>query len=232
MLPGVFSVRPDPILVWSDKELIKFWCCFKKTIIPVPRKAHATCFNDYRPVALASIIMKCFERLVMAHINSSLPARLDPLQFAHRPNGSTADAVSLALHSSLKHLDSKDIYVRLQLNNYSFTFNTIIPSKLISKLRDPRPGDRAEYGGRHQGEVARSTGLKVDKSPGPDGLTPRVLKEIAEEVVEVLLVIFQESLESGRVPEDWKIANMTPLFLKGVRQKTENYRPMRLTSAM
>jgi len=39
--------------------------------------------------------------------------------------------------------------------------------------------------------------LKVDKSPGPDGLHPRVLKEIAEEMVEVLVVIFQESLEAG-----------------------------------
>eukprot|EP00061_Rhincodon_typus_P015063 g42531.t1 len=49
--------------------------CFKKTtIIPVSKKAHATCLNDYYPVDVTSIIMKCFERLVMAHINSSLPA--------------------------------------------------------------------------------------------------------------------------------------------------------------
>eukprot|EP00061_Rhincodon_typus_P009457 g32987.t1 len=59
--------------------------CFRETtIIPVPKKAHATCLDDYCPVALTSIIMKCFERLVMAHINSSLPACLEPLQFAYR----------------------------------------------------------------------------------------------------------------------------------------------------
>eukprot|EP00061_Rhincodon_typus_P007771 g29791.t1 len=40
--------------------------------------------------------------------------------------------------------------------------------------------------------------LKVDKSPSPDGLHPRVLKEIAEKIVETLVVIFQESLESWR----------------------------------
>ena len=41
--------------------------CFKKmTIIPVPKKNQAACVNDYRPVALTSIIMKYFERLVMA----------------------------------------------------------------------------------------------------------------------------------------------------------------------
>eukprot|EP00061_Rhincodon_typus_P008828 g31785.t1 len=58
---------------------------FKKTtIITVPKKPHATCLNDHRPVALTSISMKCFERLVMAHINFSLPPRLDTLQFAYQ----------------------------------------------------------------------------------------------------------------------------------------------------
>eukprot|EP00061_Rhincodon_typus_P002047 g16460.t1 len=75
-------------------------------------------------------------------------------------------------------------------------------------------------------------GLKVDKSSGPDGLQPRFLKEIAEEIVEVLVVIFQESLKSRRVPEDWKIANMTPLCKKGVGQETENYRLISLTSVL
>eukprot|EP00061_Rhincodon_typus_P003520 g20281.t1 len=80
--------------------------------------------------------MKCFERLVMAHINSSLPAQLDPLQFADQCNRSIADAISLALHSSLEHLDNKVTCIRLLLIDCSFAFNTIIPSRLISKLRD------------------------------------------------------------------------------------------------
>eukprot|EP00061_Rhincodon_typus_P002938 g18857.t1 len=41
-------------------------------------------------------------------------------------------------------------------------------------------------------------GLKVDKSLGSDGLHPRVLEEIAEEIVEVLVVIFQEFREDPR----------------------------------
>eukprot|EP00061_Rhincodon_typus_P004063 g21657.t1 len=72
-------------------------------------------------------------------------------------------------------------------------------------------------------------GAKLDKSSGLDGLHPGVLKEIAEEIVETFVVIFQESLESGRVPEDWKIANVTPLFKKGVRQKMGYYRLISLT---
>ena len=72
--------------------------CFKRaTIVPVPKKATVTELNDYRPVALTSIIMKCFERLVKDHITSILPDTLDPLQFAYRPNRSTDDAIAITL---------------------------------------------------------------------------------------------------------------------------------------
>ncbi len=47
---------------------------FKKSvIIPVPKNNKPSCLNDYRPVALTSIVMKVFERLVKNHICSSIP---------------------------------------------------------------------------------------------------------------------------------------------------------------
>ncbi len=56
---------------------------FKKSvIIPVPKNNKPSCLNDYHPVALTSIVMKVFERLVKSHICSSIPVTLDPLQFA------------------------------------------------------------------------------------------------------------------------------------------------------
>ena len=79
--------------------------------------------------------MKCFERLVMAHINSILPDTLDPLQFAHRPNRSTDDTISIALHTALSHLDKRNTCVRMLFIDYSSAFNTIVPVKLITKLR-------------------------------------------------------------------------------------------------
>ena len=57
--------------------------CFKmSTIVPVPKKAKITELNEYSPVALTSVIMKCFKRLVKDPITSTLPDTLDPLQFA------------------------------------------------------------------------------------------------------------------------------------------------------
>ncbi|KAI4900497.1 hypothetical protein NFI96_007889, partial [Prochilodus magdalenae] len=109
--------------------------CFKTTtIIPVPKKSTVSCLNDYRPVALTPIIMKCFKRVVMRHIKGKLPPSLDPLQFAYRPNRSTDDAITTTLHLALTHLDNKDTYVRMLFIDFSSAFNTIIPQHLIGKL--------------------------------------------------------------------------------------------------
>ncbi len=109
---------------------------FKKSIIiPVPKNNKPSCLNDYRPVALTSIDMKVFERLVKSHISSSIPVTLDPLQFVYRPNRSTDDAISHILHSSLTHIDSSNgNYARLLFIDYSSAFNTIVPIKLTNKL--------------------------------------------------------------------------------------------------
>ncbi|KAI3363944.1 hypothetical protein L3Q82_001522 [Scortum barcoo] len=81
--------------------------------------------------------MKCFERLVKSFITSSIPDSLDPLQFAYRPNRSTEDAIALTLHhTALSHLDQRDTYLSMLFIDYSSAFNTIVPSKLVTKLRD------------------------------------------------------------------------------------------------
>ncbi len=108
---------------------------FKKSvIIPVPKNSKPSCLNDYHPVALTSTVMKVFERLLKKHICSSIPATLDPLQFAYRPNRSTDDAISQVLHSSLTHIDSKNgNYVRLLFIDYSSAFNTIVPTRACER---------------------------------------------------------------------------------------------------
>jgi gmma-aminobutyric acid receptor subunit gamma/cGMP-dependent protein kinase 2 len=77
--------------------------------------------------------MKCFEKLVKDHITSTLPATLDPLQFAYCPNKSTDDAITITLHTVLSHLDGRKTYVRMLFIDYSSAFDTIVPSKLHSE---------------------------------------------------------------------------------------------------
>ena len=74
--------------------------------------------------------------------------------------------------------------------------------------------------------------IKVDKSPGPDRIYPRILREARVEIAGALTEIFVSSLATGEVPEDWRIANVVPLFKKSSRDNPGNYRPMNLMSVV
>ena len=75
--------------------------------------------------------MKCF----IAHINTIIPETLDPLQFAYHSNRSTDDAISIALQAVFSPLDKNNTYVRMLFIDYGSAFNTIVTSKLLTKLR-------------------------------------------------------------------------------------------------
>ena len=54
--------------------------------------------------------------------------------------------------------------------------------------------------------------LDVHKSMGPNGMHPRGLRELADVIAEPLSIIFERSWRTGEVPEDWRKANVTPIF--------------------
>uniref|UniRef100_A0A8C2UDQ8 Reverse transcriptase domain-containing protein n=1 Tax=Coturnix japonica TaxID=93934 RepID=A0A8C2UDQ8_COTJA len=67
---------------------------------------------------------------------------------------------------------------------------------------------------------------------GPDEIHPRVLKELVEVITEPFSIIFQCSLLMGKVPEDWRLANVTPIYKNGCKEDLGNYRPVSLTSVL
>ena len=72
--------------------------------------------------------------------------------------------------------------------------------------------------------------MRPDKAAGSDNMSPRLLKNISIEIAFPVAYIFRKSLDTGYVPQDWRTANVTPLFKKGNRSQAENYRPVSLTS--
>ncbi|KAK3530776.1 hypothetical protein QTP70_001576 [Hemibagrus guttatus] len=111
--------------------------CFKRsTIILVPKKPKISGLNDYRPVALTSVVMKSFERLVLAYLKVITGPLLDPHQFAYRANSSVDDAVNMGMHYILQHLDRPGNYARILFVDLSSAFNTIIPDLLQTKLME------------------------------------------------------------------------------------------------
>lgn len=85
-------------------------------------------------MALTSVAMKCLEKLVLRHINSIIPASVDPYQFSYCPNRSTDHAVALTPHYVLQQLEDPNTYARLLFLDYSSAFNTIRPMTVIEKL--------------------------------------------------------------------------------------------------
>ena len=71
---------------------------------------------------------------------------------------------------------------------------------------------------------------KSSKSPGPDEVHVIVLKELRAEITKPLTKIFNNSIDSGIVPNDFKLANITPIFKKVDKTLASNYRPISLTS--
>ncbi|KAK4809567.1 hypothetical protein QYF61_016999 [Mycteria americana] len=72
--------------------------------------------------------------------------------------------------------------------------------------------------------------LHIHKSMGPHEIHPRVLKELVEVLTKPLPIIYQQSWLTGEVPVDWRLANVTPIYKKGRKEDTGNYRPLSLTS--
>ncbi|GAB0208120.1 mitochondrial enolase superfamily member 1 [Grus japonensis] len=72
--------------------------------------------------------------------------------------------------------------------------------------------------------------LDTHKSMGPDGIHPRVPRELAEEFAKPLSIFYQQSWLTGEVPDDWRLANVTPIYKKGWKEDPGNYRPVSLTS--
>ena len=81
-----------------------------------------------------------------------------------------------------------------------------------------------------QGVAKLLSDLNPNKACGPDNISPRLLKEIANEIAPSLALLFQASLQQNTIPASWKKALVTPIFKKGERYKPANYRPISLTS--
>ena len=71
--------------------------------------------------------------------------------------------------------------------------------------------------------------LKTNKSPGPDGFHPRILKEVGPQICSMLTKLYNLSIESGQIPDDWKLSTVSVIHKKGSKSLASNYRPISLT---
>jgi hypothetical protein len=74
--------------------------------------------------------------------------------------------------------------------------------------------------------------LDPNKSVGPDGINPRLLKICSKQLSPSLTKLINMSIQKGIFPDCWKVANIVPLFKNGCQNNVNNYRPVSLLSCI
>jgi len=72
--------------------------------------------------------------------------------------------------------------------------------------------------------------LDISMANSPDLLSAKSLKSTGAAIGGTISKIFNLSFETGKIPQVWKEANVTPVFKKGERYTVSNYRPISLLS--
>ena len=74
--------------------------------------------------------------------------------------------------------------------------------------------------------------LNINKTSGPDLIESITLKSCCEALLPYMKILFNSSIQSSEIPQDFKDANVVPIFKKGDKQLSCNYRPVSLTSIL
>ena len=140
------------------------------------------------------------------------------------------------LEDSAGNIISQGFLMAEDLNGY---FSSVFTKEDISSLpvADAKfQGAKSDYLGplvvTPELVAKKIKAMKDNKSPGVDGIPPKLLMETVEQISIPLARVFNLSLKEGVVPFEWKEANIIPLFKTGSRNKSENYRPVSLTSVI
>ena len=72
--------------------------------------------------------------------------------------------------------------------------------------------------------------LDINKAQGPDAISGAVLKNCSKTLAYPLSILFTLTYNTGYIPQEWKLANVVPVFKKDDKNKVTNYRPISLTS--
>ena len=134
--------------------------------------------------------------------------------------------------------DSKSLYAYVR-SKQNVRDNSLFTREYSSSIPVPETKFKGSEGERlgqlvvtPEVVVSKINNMKENKSPGVDGISPKILKETVEQISAPLAHVFNMSLQEGIIPFEGKEANIIPLFKKGSRNKSVNYRPVSLTSVI
>ena len=121
------------------------------------------------------------------------------------------------------------------LNNFFSSVFTKEDLTNMPTMEDQLPEDLSIHSAHISVEDMKTLllNLNPDKSPGTDEIHPRLLKECASSLAKPFKFLFDLTMTSSQLPDEWKRAEIRPIYKKkGSKQDPSNYRPISLTSVV
>jgi len=199
------------------------WITYRKTARPED-------YSKYKiALRISNATIKTEKRKLEEKISSNI--KLDPkafFKYAKQKMKSKEDIITITNSSGMTI--KKETEIAKEFNDF---FVSTFTTEQLTTIPSPSPTNETQnrevFISEQQVEKMLST-LEPEKSQGPDNMHPRILKALSRHVAKPLAHIFEKSLQTGEVPSDWKLANVTPIHKKGTKTQVTNYRPISLTS--
>ncbi|BHF61912.1 hypothetical protein SprV_0100489200 [Sparganum proliferum] len=170
-------------------------------ITPLHKGGSKASANNYRPISLTSICCKLMEKIIKREL----------MRFLEQHGFRSGRSCVTNLLNCLERWTRESLFTP---PDYDFD-----------------EGPKIESVSFDEATVRKELmTLNESKSPGPDVIPPKLLKELAADLAKPLSMLFQASFEAGCLPADWKSARITPLHKGGSKASANNYRPISLTS--
>jgi len=106
-------------------------------------------------------------------------------------------------------------------DQFSSVFTKEDSSPLPDLGKSPFP-DAPQIQVTSNGVLKLMQGLNPHKATGPDSIFSQFLREMAHPLAPALALVFQASLDQGKIPDDWHTAHITPIYKKGDKSKASN----------
>ena len=217
------QLGPDTeVLKRQKKQKRAMWVNYKKTGLEANKL-----LNDLEVKILKNTIAQA-----KAHYKEKLVSQIqtDPKRFWNYAKhfSKSSASVEVLLQNDIKITD--DTQTANNLNDFFISVLTQeeIPETSLPKLTNPYH-ILTNYHITLEMVQKKLNKLKPNKASGPIEISVNVLRNCTN-FAAPLSITFNKSLQTGHVPQDWKYANVTPLFKKGSRTQCNNYRLVSLTS--